>query len=102
MTLVVKYILYFINIVNYIYNYYYIIDEETINKVSEILKTQFDVEIYLKRREIWAIENEIEKGETVLQNLRDALLNGKYVPNKGKFLLKYRFYNLLYYIVRIR
>ncbi|ORX78620.1 hypothetical protein BCR32DRAFT_294951 [Anaeromyces robustus] len=55
-------------------------DAATINKVSEILKTQFDVEIYLKRHEIWAIENEIEKGETLLQNLRDTLINGKYIP----------------------
>ncbi|ORX59312.1 hypothetical protein BCR36DRAFT_401859 [Piromyces finnis] len=59
-------------------------DEETINKVSDILKTQFDVEIYMKRHEIWAIENELEKGEVLLQNLKEAILNGKFTQKRVK------------------
>ncbi|OUM60915.1 hypothetical protein PIROE2DRAFT_13206 [Piromyces sp. E2] len=59
-------------------------DAETINKVSEILKTQFDVEIYMKRHEMWAIENEIDKGEALLQNLKEAILNGKFSPKTIK------------------
>jgi len=64
-----------------------IIDAETINKVSEILKTQFDVEIYMKRHEMWAIENEIDKGEALLQNLKEAILNGKFTPKTGKYYI---------------
>jgi len=59
-------------------------DAETISKVSKILKTQFDVEIYMKRHEIWEIENEIEKGETLLRNLREAIINGKFISNRNE------------------
>lgn len=66
-----------------------LIDTETINKVSEILRTQFDVEIYMKRHEIWEIENEIEKGETLLRNLRETLINGKFISQRnGNGLIK--------------
>ena len=41
----------------------------------------------MKRHEIFAIENEIEKGEALLQNLRDALLNSKNIPKKGKYTI---------------
>jgi len=37
----------------------------------------------MKRHEIWAIENEIEKGETLLRNLRETIINGKFIPQRN-------------------
>ncbi|KAL0137229.1 hypothetical protein V8B55DRAFT_1129326 [Mucor lusitanicus] len=48
-------------------------DQETRQKIVDIINHQFDLEIYLKQREVATIRNEITKAEHVLQDLKLAV-----------------------------
>ncbi|KAI9286197.1 hypothetical protein BC943DRAFT_359374 [Umbelopsis sp. AD052] len=50
-------------------------DEEKRAKITEIIDHQFDLEIYLKYREISAIREEIGKAEEILIDIRQAVHN---------------------------
>jgi hypothetical protein len=52
------------------------LDEEKREKIKEIIDHQFDLEIYLKYREISAIREEIGKAEELLSDIRLAVHNG--------------------------
>lgn len=52
------------------------IDESTRKKIIDIIDHQFDLEIYLKQREVATIKREIAKAESVLQDLKLAVENG--------------------------
>lgn len=50
-------------------------DESTRKKIIDIIDHQFDLEIYLKQREVATIKREIAKAESVLQDLKLAVEN---------------------------
>lgn len=52
------------------------IDESTRKKIIDIIDHQFDLEIYLKQREVATIKREIAKAESVLEDLKLAVENG--------------------------
>lgn len=52
------------------------IDEATIKKIKDIIDHQFDLEIYLKQREVATIKQEITKAETILRDLKLAVEKG--------------------------
>ncbi|KAI8980462.1 hypothetical protein BDB01DRAFT_851750 [Pilobolus umbonatus] len=56
-------------------------DEATRKKITDIIDHQFDLEIYLKQREVATIKQEIEKAENVLKDLKLAIEND--VNNTG-------------------
>lgn len=55
------------------------LDQETRQKIVDIINHQFDLEIYLKQREVATIRNEITKAEHVLQDLKLAVEHGEFV-----------------------
>ncbi|KAI9361671.1 hypothetical protein DFJ73DRAFT_793253 [Zopfochytrium polystomum] len=48
-------------------------DPTTLDRISHIIRTQFDFEILLKRREIQSIRDEISKGEDAMNLIRSAV-----------------------------
>ncbi|KAG0799353.1 hypothetical protein G6F57_004864 [Rhizopus arrhizus] len=50
-------------------------DEATRKKIIEIIDHQFDLEIYLKQKEIATIKKEITKAENILSDLKQAIKN---------------------------
>lgn len=52
------------------------IDEATKKKLVDIIDHQFNLEIYLKQREVATIRNEIAKAENALQDIKLAVENG--------------------------
>lgn len=52
-------------------------DESTRKKIIDIIDHQFDLEIYLKQREVATIRQEITKAESILEDLKSAVENGK-------------------------
>lgn len=54
----------------------YSADEGKKAKIQEIIDHQFDLEIYLKYREISAIREELGKAEEILIDIRQAVHNG--------------------------
>ncbi|KAI8374353.1 uncharacterized protein BYT42DRAFT_401271 [Radiomyces spectabilis] len=50
-------------------------DNETKQKILDIIDHQFDLEIYLKQREVETIRQEIAKAERTLQDLNQAIQN---------------------------
>ncbi|KAJ3079389.1 YEATS domain-containing protein 2, partial [Quaeritorhiza haematococci] len=50
-------------------------DEETLKKIRNIIESQFDFEIFMKRQEIRVIRDEIEKGEDLLAKLHFLFIN---------------------------
>jgi hypothetical protein len=53
------------------------LDKQTLETVKSILKREYDLEIFLKRREVEMIRKELEQGERLLSLLRKAILSGK-------------------------
>ena len=49
-----------------------------VERVLQVIQTQFDYEIYLKRREIHAIKEEIERAESYLETLELSILSNHY------------------------
>ncbi|KAJ3300471.1 YEATS domain-containing protein 2 [Borealophlyctis nickersoniae] len=56
-------------------------DPATLEKIRTIVRTQFDFEILLKRREIQTVKEEIETGEDALQRLHHFIINGPEPPS---------------------
>ncbi|KAJ3410632.1 hypothetical protein HDV05_003523 [Chytridiales sp. JEL 0842] len=52
------------------------LDEDTLLKLQHIIRTQFDMEIMLKRREVVAISEELRKGEQLLRKFRRHVASG--------------------------
>ncbi|GAA5816070.1 hypothetical protein MFLAVUS_009592 [Mucor flavus] len=50
-------------------------DESTRKKITDIIDHQFDLEIYLKQKEVATIRQEIAKAESILQDLKAAVEN---------------------------
>jgi hypothetical protein len=50
-------------------------------KIKDIIDHQFDLEIYLKHREIAAIREEIGKAEDLISDIRLAVRNGMHIIN---------------------
>ncbi|KAG2200471.1 hypothetical protein INT47_011451 [Mucor saturninus] len=50
-------------------------DESTRKKITDIIDHQFDLEIYLKQREVATIRQEIAKAESILEDLKSAVEN---------------------------
>ena len=53
------------------------LDDATKKKILDIIEHQFDLEIYLKYREIDTIRKEINKAQDTLRDLHAAIENGK-------------------------
>ncbi|KAI8355110.1 hypothetical protein EDC96DRAFT_516363 [Choanephora cucurbitarum] len=53
----------------------FLLDESTRKKIVEIIDHQFDLEIYLKEREIATIKKEIARAESVLNDIKQAITN---------------------------
>lgn len=53
-------------------------DETTRKKILDIIDHQFDLEIYLKQKEIATIKQEITNTENILSDLKQALKNGMF------------------------
>lgn len=51
-------------------------DESTKQKIIDIIDHQFDLEIYLKQKEVATIRQEITKAESILEDLKAAVENG--------------------------
>ncbi|CEJ04375.1 hypothetical protein RMCBS344292_18338 [Rhizopus microsporus] len=51
-------------------------DEATREKIVTIINHQFDLEIYLKQKEIATIKQEITRAESILSDLKQAIKNG--------------------------
>ncbi|KAI8091277.1 uncharacterized protein B0P05DRAFT_526852, partial [Gilbertella persicaria] len=50
-------------------------DESTRRKVTDIIDHQFDLEIYLKQKELVTIKQEIAKAESILADIKQAVEN---------------------------
>ncbi|RKO92653.1 hypothetical protein BDK51DRAFT_42499 [Blyttiomyces helicus] len=61
-------------------------DPETLAKVRKIVRTQFDLELLLKRQEIASIRDEIARGEDLLQKLHHFIINGAVVVDPASLL----------------
>ncbi|KAI9015619.1 hypothetical protein DFJ74DRAFT_680942 [Hyaloraphidium curvatum] len=57
--------------------------EARLEAQRQVIETQFDLEIFLKRCELNTINEEIKRGEDLLERLKDAILNGP--PPAGTF-----------------
>lgn len=53
------------------------LDGSNKRKILDIIDHQFDLEIYLKHREVATIQKEIENAHATLQDLEQAIKNGK-------------------------
>ncbi|KAI7901072.1 uncharacterized protein BX663DRAFT_562767 [Cokeromyces recurvatus] len=56
-------------------------DESTKKKIIDIINHQFDLEIYLKQRELSTIRQEIAKAENILNDLKQAVENETMAAN---------------------
>ncbi|KAI9471800.1 MAG: hypothetical protein EXX96DRAFT_335574 [Benjaminiella poitrasii] len=56
-------------------------DESTKNKIANIINHQFNLEIYLKQRELTTIRQEIAKAENILHDLKLAVENETMAAN---------------------
>lgn len=55
---------------------FFFLDASTKKKITEIIDQQFDLEIYLKQREVATIKQQIAKAESILSDLKLAVENG--------------------------
>ncbi|ORX87846.1 hypothetical protein K493DRAFT_341439 [Basidiobolus meristosporus CBS 931.73] len=51
-------------------------DRKTREQIVQVIKNQFELELLLKQREILTIEGELEQGEKLLKDLREAISAG--------------------------
>jgi hypothetical protein len=54
------------------------LDDATRKKIASIIDEQFDIEIYLKQRELATIKREIERAESALGDIKTAVKNGAF------------------------